>query len=168
MPRTLLSNWGNFFFFFLMKRYKAYYNAFKELAVLKEKWIKPVIFIGKIRNHFIHSVLPGAAWAILSTFVCLPTFRVHVKLQFCSLNWRFLWGATPHVKLYVVYIRASFQTVLWTISHLNHDGNIGDVETYLKIFYNYIILIRTRKDTAGISLYIRDFLILNIVIFSDT
>ena len=58
----------------------------------------------------------------------------------------------------MVYIRAPFQTVLQTISHLNHDGNIGDVETCLKIIYNYTILIRTRKDTAGIGLCIQDFL----------
>ena len=92
VPWTLLSIWG--IFFFLMKRYKAYYNAFKELAVLKERWIKTVVFIGEIRNLFIYGVLPGATWAILSTFVCLPMFLVHVKLHFCSLNWRFLWGAT--------------------------------------------------------------------------
>ena len=34
---------------------------------------------------------------------------------------------------------------------MNHDGNIGDVDTCLKIVYNDIILIRTRKDTAGIK-----------------
>ena len=62
------------------------------------------------------------------------------------------------MKLYMVYIRAPFQTVLRTVSYLNHDGNIGDVETCLKIVYNYTILIRTRKDRAGISLCIQDFL----------